>query len=60
MNYAIRYGADPDFPTSAGYFSGHYEWPVTATEVFEKKTQGILYLSSNVSSYTAFVLLTSI
>ncbi len=46
MNYAIRYGAGADFPTS---LAGRYRWQVVPPEVFAGKTQGILYLSSNVS-----------
>ena len=50
MNYAIRYGADPDFPAAfTTYFSASYKWAKTPPDVFKKKTQGILYLSSNVS-----------
>ena len=50
MNYAIRYGADPDFPAAfTTYFSASYKWARTPPDVFKKKTQGILYLSSNVS-----------
>ena len=45
MNYAIRYGANADYPTG---FRAGYSWPVVSPKVFKKKTQNILYLVSNV------------
>lgn len=44
INYAIHHARDPDFLYG---FSNHYTWSIPDDSVFDAKSNGIVYMSSN-------------